>query len=53
MDRKWRGAQYHIHVTNPKGVEKGVASVKLNGAEVDRIPVQQPGSVANIEVVMG
>ena len=53
VDRKWRGAQYHIHVTNPKGVEKGVASVKLNGAEVDRIPVQQPGSVANIEVVMG
>ena len=53
VDRRWRGAQYHIHVTNPKGVEKGVASVKLNGAEVDRIPVQQPGSVANIEVVMG
>lgn len=51
--RKWRGAEYHIHVTNPKGVEKGVACVTLNGMTADHIPVQQPGTVAEIEVVMG
>ena len=25
--RKWRGSTYHIHVTNPSGVEKGVRSI--------------------------
>lgn len=51
--RKWRGAEYRIHVVNPKGVEKGVSSIRLNGAETDRIPVQCPGTTAQIEVVMG
>ena len=51
--RKWRGAEYRIHVVNPKGVEKGVSSIWLNGAEKDRIPVQRPGTTVQIEVVMG
>ena len=51
--RRWRGAEYRIHVVNPKGVEKGVASMTLNGFAADHISVQQPGTVANIEVVMG
>lgn len=51
--RRWRGAEYRIHVTNPQGVEKGVASMTLNGIAADYIPVQQPGAVAKIEVVMG
>lgn len=51
--RRWRGAEYRIHVINPRGVEKGVASMTLNGTATDRIPVQQPGEVARIEVVMG
>lgn len=25
--RRWRGAEYRIHVTNPHGVEKGVAAL--------------------------
>ena len=29
--RVWRGATYRIHVQNPRGVEKGVASLTLNG----------------------
>ena len=51
--RKWRGAEYRIHVTNPKGVEKGVVSILLNGAKVDILPAMPGGSVCNVEVVMG
>ena len=53
VDRVWRGAEYRIRVTNPKGVEKGVAEIRLNGETVDSIPVQAPGSVSEIEVIMG
>ena len=53
VDRIWRGAEYRIRVTNPKGVEKGVAEIRLNGETVDSIPVQAPGSVSEIEVIMG
>ena len=53
VDRIWRGAEYRIRVTNPKGVEKGVAEIRLNGETVDFIPVQAPGSVSEIEVIMG
>ena len=53
MTRRWRGAEYRIHVTNPHGVEKGVASLTMNGQPVDRIPVQRPGTVTEIEAVMG
>ncbi len=51
--RKWRGAEYRIHVTNPNGVEKGVASITLNGAPVEVLPVQPAGSVCSVEVTMG
>lgn len=51
--RKWRGAEYRIHVTNPNGVEKGVARITLNGETVSKIPVMEAGTVAQIEVVMG
>ena len=53
VDRIWRGAEYRIRVTNPKGVEKGGAEIRLNGETVDSIPVQAPGSVSEIEVIMG
>lgn len=53
VDRIWRGAEYRIRVANPKGVEKGVAEIRLNGETVDSIPVQAPGSVSEIEVIMG
>lgn len=51
--RKWRGTQYHIHVTNPDGVEKGVKELLLNGVPVEKIPVQAPGTTAEIQVIMG
>ena len=40
-------------MTNPKGVEKGVASVTVDGAAVTVLPVMPVGSVCNVEVVMG
>lgn len=51
--RKWRGAEYRIHVTNPNGVEKGVASMTVDGQKVDRIPAMSAGSVCHVEVTMG
>ncbi len=53
VDRVFRGAEYRIHVTNPKGVEKGVTEIKLNGETVKTIPVQASGTVNTVEVTMG
>ena len=51
--RKWRGAEYRIHVTNPDGVEKGIASLRMDGKEVSVLPVLPAGSVCQVEAVMG
>lgn len=52
--RQWRGATYHIHVNNPKGVEKGVKSLTLNGCTMQgAVPVQPAGSVNEVVVEMG
>ncbi len=51
--RRWRGAEYRIHVTNPDGVEKGVKRITMDGKEMDALPVLPEGSVANVEVMMG
>lgn len=53
VDRKWRGAMYHIHVSNPEGVEKGIKKITMNGREVREIPTLSPGEEAFIEAVMG
>ena len=53
VTRKWRGAEYQIHVTNPNGVEKGVASITVDGKKVDVLPILPAGSVCKAEVVMG
>ena len=53
--RKFRGSEYHITVRNPDGVQKGVASMTVNGEKTDGnvIPVPEAGSVCEVEVVMG
>ncbi len=52
--RQWRGAIYHIHVYNPKGVEKGVKSLTLNGCSAQgAVPIQPAGSVNEVVVEMG
>ncbi len=51
--RRWRGAEYDIHVENPDGVMKGVQELYLDGEKVERIPVMAQGSRHNVRVVMG
>jgi len=51
--RKWRGAEYDIHVTNPDGVMKGIKKITINGENADKIPVMKEGTVNKIEIVMG
>ena len=51
--RRWRGAEYHIHVTNPDGVQKGVREILISGKPVDALPVLPAGSVCHAEVIMG
>ena len=53
VTRRWRGAEYRIHVTNPDGVEKGVRRITLDGRDVAYLPPLAPGSVGQVEVVMG
>ena len=51
--RRFRGAEYEIHVSNPKGVSKGVAKMTVDGAPVEGavVPAQQGKHI--VEVVMG
>lgn len=51
--RRWRGAEYNIHVENPDGVMKGVQELYVDGEKVERIPVMAQGSRHDVRVVMG
>jgi N,N'-diacetylchitobiose phosphorylase len=54
ITRRWRGAEFRIHVQNPDGVQKGVRSITLDGQPVSgAIPPQPAGSVHQVQVVMG
>ena len=54
VERKWRDAVYTIKVENPKGVQKGVKSISLNGkTTTDPIPAQPSGSINEVIVSMG
>lgn len=54
VSRQWRGASYHIVVTNPSRVQKGVRSLMLNGIPIPGpIPPQSAGTVNEVAVVMG
>ena len=52
--RKWRGATYNVTVKNPQGIEKGVQAITLNRKPIlGIIPVQKPGSIHEVEMIMG
>jgi len=52
--RQWRGATFRIAVRNPRGVEKGVRAVTLDGQPVSgAIPPQPAGSAHDVVVEMG
>ncbi len=53
VTREWRGAIYEIHVSNPKHVMKGVHIIRLDGDEVEAIPVQTRGTRHTVEIIMG
>jgi len=55
VSREYRGVRYEIKVTNPKGVCKGVASLKVDGQEVkgNVIPEQKGKSTVQVEVTLG
>ncbi|MBY3788076.1 N,N'-diacetylchitobiose phosphorylase [Photobacterium carnosum] len=54
VTREWRGATYHINVTNPDHISKGIKSIMINGQTVDgAITPQAEGSVNTVTVVMG
>ena len=55
VTRKYRGATYEIEVKNPDHVQKGVASVTVDGEKIDGkvLPVAAPGSTVRVTVTMG
>ena len=55
VNRTFRGAKYHITITNPKGVQKGVNKILVNGKQipVGVIPAAKKNSDVKVEVIMG
>jgi N,N'-diacetylchitobiose phosphorylase len=51
VTRKWRGTTFNITVQNPRGVEKGVTSVSVNGSPA-QFPIQPRGDGATVTVVV-
>ncbi len=53
VTRKFRGATYHITITNPNGVSKGVSTITIDGDAIDGniIPIQTEGEYQiNVEL---
>ncbi len=55
ISRKFRGADYDIRIHNPRGVQKGVASVTVDGSPISGnvLPLAKPGERAVVDVTMG
>ena len=55
LHRRYRGAEYTVHVENPKGVQKGVAAVTVDGKPItgNVLPVAPAGSSVIVEVILG
>ena len=53
VTRRFRGAEYEIHVNNPKGVSKGVARMTVDGMPVEGTVVPAQSGKHIVEVVMG
>ena len=53
--RDFRGVTYNITVKNPNHVEKGIASMTVDGTAVEgnMIPLVSGKTSVNVEVVMG
>ncbi len=53
VTRIYRGGIYRIRVNNPRGVEKGVVSILVDGRRAEKIPLIHPGEACDIAVEMG
>ncbi len=56
LTRRYRDAVYHINVTNPDNVEKGVKKLIVDGEELTGtsvIPYKKGKTEYNVEVIMG
>jgi cellobiose phosphorylase len=53
--RKFRGATYHVRVSNPDGFSKGVKSLIVDGETVDGklVAQREPGAAGVVDVVLG
>ncbi|MBQ7421000.1 MAG: glycosyl transferase [Prevotella sp.] len=51
--RRFRGAEYEINIKNPKGVEKGVLSVTVDGTPINGTTIPCSDGRHIVEVVMG
>ncbi|MCM8757919.1 MAG: hypothetical protein NC900_02595 [Candidatus Omnitrophica bacterium] len=53
--RTFRGATYEIEIENPKGVNKGIKRIYLDGKEIDTnlISPHSDGKIHKIKVIMG
>ena len=51
--RRFRGADYTIHVLNPKGVAKGVKTITLDGKAIEGNVIPFSEGNHQVEVVMG
>ena len=52
VTRRFRGAEFNIHVTNPNGKQKGIKSLVVDGKPVDGNIVPFSEGKHNVEVVM-
>nr|MCR5066607.1 hypothetical protein [Erysipelotrichaceae bacterium] len=54
VNRLFRGTMYHIAISNPDGVEKGVKAIKVNGQDVPvgPLPLTDEKEV-KVEIIMG
>ncbi|PWT29188.1 GH36-type glycosyl hydrolase domain-containing protein [Butyrivibrio fibrisolvens] len=55
LDRTYRGVNYHIHVSNPSNVQKGVSKMTVDGKDVEGnvIPFDASAKDVTVNVVMG
>ena len=55
IKRRYRGAVYRITVENPHHVEKGIASIAVDGTPItgNVLPPAAPGTEVQVRVVMG
>jgi cellobiose phosphorylase len=55
VKRKFRGVIYNIAISNPKGVQKGISEILVNGKSFDNNIIPPPSGIEelDIEVTMG